>query len=70
MKIKKFDREEFEKLPRDEQKKLFSEMVAGISFLVLIILGGVYTFFRIDCSHLKGFQIIRRTYACKNRNQA
>lgn len=56
MKIKKFDIEEFEKLPRDEQKKLFSEMVAGISFLVLIILGGVYTFFELIVHILKVFK--------------
>lgn len=57
MKIKKkFDREEFEKLPRDEQKKLFSEMVADISFMTLIILGGVYTFFELIVRILKVFK--------------
>lgn len=56
MKIKKFDREEFEKLPSYEQKKIFSEMVAGISFMMLIILGGVYTFFELIVRILKIFK--------------
>lgn len=56
MKIKKFDREDFEKLPRDEQKKLFSEMVSCISFTMLIILVGAYTFFELIVRILKVFK--------------
>ena len=47
MKMKKSDIEEFEKLSKEDRKKVYSEIVAGISLSTLIFGGTFFGIFEL-----------------------
>ena len=47
MKMKKSDIEEFEKLFKEDRKKVYSEIIAGISLSILIFCGTLFFIFEL-----------------------
>ena len=54
MKIKKSDIEEFEKLSKEDGKRVYSEIMAGISLSILIFGGTLFGIFEL-LKYLFGF---------------
>lgn len=54
MKIKKSDIEEFEKLSKEDIKRVYSEIMAGISLSILIFGGTLFGIFEL-LKYLFGF---------------
>lgn len=54
MKIKKSDIEEFEKLSKEDRKRVYSEIMAGISLSILVFGGALFGIFEL-LKYLFGF---------------